>query len=97
MALSISPAAASLIPGSTWEYVSSVMEMFLCPRNSCTHFGRTPLERSTVAHVYRRSCIRTVSGSPALLRIFLKLRAERFLLTWLGKTRACYELRWRER
>jgi hypothetical protein len=47
--------AFSCMSGSTWEYVSIVMEMFACPSISCTILGCVPLDSRSVAHVCLRS------------------------------------------
>src|SRR5215204_1805557 len=48
-------AALSCIFGRTWEYVSRVMAIVACPSISETILGLTFLDRSSVAHVCRRS------------------------------------------
>lgn len=53
-ASSIAAAATSPIPSITWEYVSMVCVIVACPNISCTIFGFTFFESSSVAQVCLR-------------------------------------------
>ena len=66
-ASSIASASQSSIPGRTWEYVSSVIEMVAWPKSSCTNLTWTPRESRIVAHVCRRSW-KQIGGNPARSR-----------------------------
>jgi hypothetical protein len=66
-ASSIASASQSSIPGRTWEYVSSVIEMVAWPKSSCTSLTWTPRESRIVAHVclYGRSLYSPECGKKA--------------------------------
>jgi hypothetical protein len=65
--------APSCISGSTLRYVSMVSEIFAWPSFSCTTLGYVPLDRSSVANVWRRSWKR-IRGGPARCSSGLKER-----------------------
>ena len=48
-------ASASCIPGTTWLYVSRVIEIDECPKHSCTTFGCTQAFNKSVAWICRAS------------------------------------------
>jgi len=65
--LSIRLMADRFMSKSTWLYVSSVMEIRLCPSISCTTFAFSPSRSKMVANVCRNAP-NPIGGNPAWAR-----------------------------